>query len=124
MTYQYADGYDNAGSLADFTPQPKSTGLFRAYRRVPVTRRVKADGDLRCTLTWTVLDYDEYETILTQCGVTIDNPSNEGTWRLRTGESSWANYNGILVINQPPDIQRAIGFWQNIVASLYKLEAL
>lgn len=106
---QAADGFDNAGALANIT----SSHLGVSSRGISYERYENmADGsaigigaprevvEFRSTTNVRALSTTEYEAILTALGLTAvyDDVSNEITYRTNAypGSSTYANYNAIV----------------------------
>lgn len=106
MTYQIADGYNNAGGLADISIQPATNGLRAGRRIVAGNGQVIEDGFYTTELVYGYLTATQYTTLLSEFGlsgvvaneVTIRLPQNDGR--------AFANYNAIIIKPDMPSEAR------------------
>lgn len=123
MTYQIADGHNNAAGLANVTTQPACEGIRYPRETIAANGDVFEDG--APFVEWRYgpeLHEDTYAALLTQFGLSSAK-TNEVT--VRTTQSAnrdtFANYNGLIVRPQP--LYRR-GFYRDVVFVVKMLEAL
>lgn len=123
MPHQFAAGQNQAGSLANVTPQPKQGALRHARRVFAANGRSYPDGGLLGEWTFTVTTRAEFDALNTQFGVSEETTSALCTLRLLTNDfATFANYNG--VIHYPDSVSRSYIGTETVVYRLTALEAL
>lgn len=123
MTYQVADGHNNAGSMADVTPQPATPGAIEYPQiRYPGSGDAVFHGEAYIDLVWTSLERDQYNTLMTQFGLSQTVASNQVTVAIRQDDDTFGNYNGTAIHRKAA--KRSMPFWSNLVIRIIKLEAL
>ena len=120
-TYQIVDGHDNAGTLAAFDPQPKSSPI-RYPETVYTPSGAYPNGYAYQDLAWACATRAQYNSILTACGLSDTVYFNEVTVKTKKNDDTFANYNA-TVQYEPPG-ERGFGFWRDLVVRLINLEAL
>lgn len=121
-TYQAVLNHNNAGNLADFSPQPASPGGVQTPRKVYAgSRAIYPDGDPFVDLVFTIADPSERNTLDAQLGLSDTVFSAEITVRVRKNDDTFANYNAVVERN---DAQRNLLGWRNLTYRVYLLEAL
>lgn len=123
MPYQYADGYDNAGGLADIAvPFGQSTPITPGVLRENGNGVVIEDGKASQQWIWSFITYDDHDTLLTQLGMTSTR-SKQATIRTRQNEDgAFANYNAILTKREGTRSQ--VGGYSNFVIDVTGIEAI
>ncbi|MFA4973750.1 MAG: hypothetical protein WC683_14155 [bacterium] len=103
MTYQVADGHNNAAGYADIDPQPASDGI-QTPRRSYTASGVYDDGRQYIVLRWNVLTDTELTTVLTAFGL-ADAITNEVTVSV-PGEfnRTFVDKNGTAVRPHSPEL--------------------
>ncbi len=113
--YQWVSGFDNAGSLVnveDDVPRHLSKQLFYPQGRANFDDgmvRIRADGLSYTTgfksFTWplNVLTYAQWAYIQTNYATGGIGLSGKMTVRTRLIGGTYANYNAILILPNPPD---------------------
>lgn len=125
MTYQKAAGYNNAGGLTDISIQPASPGLTAGRRQVAGNRQEIEDGRYTSELVYGYLTKSQYNSLLTEFGLTT-NASAEITIRMpRNSDREFANYNAVIV---RPDIGKdaefRLGKYLNVRFRLRGIQAI
>jgi hypothetical protein len=126
-TYQFAAGYDNAGSLVKVSIQPNSPGVFAGIRRTAGNGLVYEDGFLNSVWNFGFLrasGRQVYSDLLTELG--LDSAvSVECTIKMPNNVRVFTNYNAVLI---RPDVGRAIdwtlGALINVQFELIRMSAL
>ena len=114
--YKVVDGWNNAGTLAVVTPQPASPGGVR-YPDVRYSGAGRAfQGFPFVDLVWTSLERDQYNTILTQYGLSQTVASNDVTAAVRDNNDAFSNYNATA--SHALDADRGMAFWRNLTIRL------
>lgn len=122
MPYQVVDGYNNAGTLADMTPQPRCPEIEPGLLRNDGNGVLVEDGYSSCDLIWSALTDDELDTLYTQFGWSDTVPSNEVTIRLKANsDRDFANYNAVA---DRPRGRYEDGFWRDMRAHIHHMDAL
>ena len=124
MTYQIVDGYDNAGTLADVDPQPKSGGLMYPERIAALDGTEFDDGLLYTDWVYTMLTAAQYDSLLTAFGL-ASAITNEVTVKTITDDRTFANYNGMVVKpRMGKDVKYNRGFYHDARFRIKHMEAL
>lgn len=125
MTYQVADGHNNAAGLATMTKQPKCEGIVPGRRIRTLGRTVYEDGYSSAVLVYTMVTSADVETILTELGI-FSAVSNDITIRLpRNGDRDFTNYNATAV--QPEWVREGRykqGFYEDVEIPLIFMETI
>jgi hypothetical protein len=127
MTYQFAIGWDNEGSLADIPQQPKTDGITYPEYRDCGDGSIQPNGKPRTTLI-----YDEgmrksvKNELFTFLGFVSDSVFVvEGTARLLNHDRlTFANYNVKLICKHGVDTKFLHGLWRSIEIKVVIYEAL
>lgn len=114
MPYQFVAGYNNAGTLATLTIQPKSPGLQPGRMRRAGDGLMYADG--RRQTTWNFepsLTESDLNTVLTQVGLDADDfdaSSIKATIRTTVNSArTFSNFNAIVSL--PPRFRYDLRTW-------------
>lgn len=117
MTYQIVDGYNNEGTLADVTVQPRSQGFIAGRFTTAGDGSTVTDGFPSTTWEYTALTEAQFAALNTQFGISRDTPSNQVTIKTNPheDEDTWGAYNAII---HYPNITREgnyrSGFWHDV----------
>ena len=114
MPYQFVSGYNNVGTLATLTIQPKSPGINPGRIRTAGDLLTYADGKRRTTWRFEPsLTEDDLATILTEIGLDADDfdPSSiKATIRTTVNsDRDFANFNAIVSL--PPRFRYDLRTW-------------
>lgn len=99
-TYQYADGFDNPGALANVVVQPKSYGVSAADEVTGLTGVVHDEGTDGFRWIYTSIFGVDLATLFGQLGIAIAGAkSNRLTVNTLKDplNSIWQNYNAIVI---------------------------
>lgn len=114
MTYRIADGHDEEANFADVTPQPRSPGILATERRYSLNRTPHEQA-LYTIWIYNSLTDAEYNSLLTQFGLSDANLSNDVTIRTTNNARSFVNKNAtILLPEQGVDARREMAFWKDV----------
>lgn len=123
MTYQLADGHDNAAGLAAVTPQPACEGIFYPKEIIAASGIVYNSGMPYCVWKYgPELPEDDYNSLLNQFGL-ASAKTNEVTVKTISdaARSAYSNYNATIVKPQP---RYQMGFYKDVAFVIKLLEAL
>lgn len=114
MPYQFVAGYNNAGTLATLTIQPKSPGLQPGELRRAGNGLLYARGKRRTTWNFEPsLTETQLDTILTETGLDgddFDPASVQATIRTTVNsDRTFANFNAIVSL--PPRFRYDLRTW-------------
>jgi hypothetical protein len=131
-TYQAATGHDNAGSLADLSPQPASEGIEYPEWVSAVGGGVTPHGAPFIELVWSGgISSTEASAILAALGLAGSAASGpqtaDVTVRVPDEMRNFANYNGVAVRPTPGDgmkWQPGAGWYRTFKVVVKDLEAL
>lgn len=119
--YKVVDGWNNAGAMVVVTPQPASPGGVR-YPDVRYSGAGRAfHGFPFVDLVWTSLERDQYNTIMTQFGLSQTVASNDVTAAIRNNDDTFSNYNAVA--SYALDADRGLAFWRNLIIRVELIEA-
>lgn len=123
MTYQVADGNDNAAGLATVTPQPASPDGLQ-YAEVVDAADGTADfqGFPFMDLVWTSLERTDRNTIATAFGLSDTVASNEVTVAIPLNTGSFVNRNATAKLL--PRTQRGFVFVPDFTIRLVKIREI
>ena len=95
MPYQVAAGWNNAGALADLTPQPATPKGFEiADRANAASGDATLQGEVFVDLVYTLVEASPSRaTLETQLGLSATVGSSKRTMRLLDNYGNWANFN-------------------------------
>ena len=126
MTYKLAQGWNNAGSLSDVTPQPRSLGILAGRRTQAGDRVIYEDGFRSVKWQWGFLTIDQWSALLTQAGLGDGTPSAKVTISTpRNYDRAFTNYNAVIVMPNLPDETRfEMSVFQDINITLQSLEEI
>lgn len=126
MTYKIAQGWNNAGSMNDVTPQPRSLGIVAARRTQTGDRTIYEDGFRSVKWLWGYLTIDQWSDLLTQAGLGDGTPSAKVTISTpRNYDRAFTNYNAVIVMPPLPDEARfEMSVFQDIAFTLQSLEEI
>lgn len=128
MTYQIADGYNNAAGLASFEDTanrpPRMAQIAPGRRRTDHDRITKEDGYFSCELIFDYLSPSEFDALLTQFGLDYSgNTSNAVTISLpRNSDRTFANYNAVIALPNALELER--GKYLGVVFPVIGIEAI
>ena len=118
MSYQVAIGFNNAAGLADISPQPKSSTVYRKVE-VAVDQTVQQIGFDRIILYFSALTAGELNTVLSA----FTTLSNEVTVSVPvSADRTFSNYNAVAQFLKVP--QFSMGVWKGVEITLVLEEAL
>jgi hypothetical protein len=116
-SYQIVDGYNNAGTLATFSPQPASPGILYPRRDIAVSGHEYVNGQPYTFWQYKgIIPASQYDALLTLFGLSNTVVSNEVTVKTMTDpdRTTWANYNAIIVLPvNGQDVTYERGFWRD-----------
>lgn len=122
MSYQVAIGFNNAAGLADISPQPKSSTVYRKVE-VAVDQTVQQVGFDRIILYFSALTAGELNTVLSAFGLSFTTLSNEVTVSVPvSADRTFSNYNAVAQFLKVP--QFSMGVWKGVEITLVLEEAL
>ncbi len=131
MGYQFASGFDSAGSLAELAVQPRSPGIMYPSRINAISSFAYEDGEAYTEWFFEALTPAEYQALLTTLGLatgtTIAAECTVRTTQNDTGlacERDYANYNAIIVMGRHGRDTRYDGNAYRAEFTLKRLEAL
>lgn len=126
MAYQYAVGYNQAGSLADMTIQPAGTAIEYTFV-VGGDGIAVPKGYGRQVLRFESVTAEQVETIITQLTLSYSTPSKAFTLRTTKNEAAtglnrdFHNVNAILTLPPRPRFQ---WFWKDFEIEVTRIEAI
>ena len=125
-TYQYAQDYNQTGSLADIDPQPATRGVEPGRFTGAGDGHVYEDGYPSITFVWKTLTSAQLEALFAQFGFVGTVRSVECTIRAkRNHDREFSDWNGIA---DYPQIPRSgayrDGFWRNVSITVRHLVGL
>lgn len=120
MTYQIASGYDNVAGLTQLDPQPRCPGINSGRTIVSVDGMIYEDGYGNADLIYTVLTKDEYDSLLTQMGLTSVKSAQVTVSLPQNQDRNFSNYNAIIT---KPDPQYK-DFWKDVIFRLTRIEGV
>lgn len=122
--YQMATGFNNAGSLADFsTPfEPRCSGLKGGRRIVSGDAVVRQDGRRNTSLIFSFFSASEVDTLLTQLGLDYDTETISGEYTVTlpsNQDRTFGNYNAVITLPDPiADTEFDRGKWLPFILTL------
>lgn len=126
MPYKYANGFNQAGSLANLTVQPAGGAIEYTFV-VGGNGIAVVKGYPRQVWRWENVTAENAETILNQLGLSYSTPSKEATVMTTKNEAAtslnrdFANANAILTLPQRP---RFKWWWVDFEIELTRIEWL
>ncbi len=127
MTYQFAAGYDNAGSLAVLATQPKSKGVLPGRLKQTGDGLTIADGFLKAEWIYTSLLPADFNTLITALGLDPDDMdafSVKATIKTldNSDRTTFSNYNAIVSLPERYDFHFVA--WRNVIFKISRMVAL
>jgi len=121
MAYQVADGKGNAAGLIDVDPQPASPyGVRYPELRFGADGSATLHGSAFIDLVWSSLTRTQYNSLLTQFGLSQTIAHNAVTVSVLDNDNTFTTYNGDAYRMQ--EERRRIAFWSNLVIRVANLE--
>lgn len=97
ITYKVADGFDVVlGSMTDISPQPRTEPIRPTRRSFPASGVPIDEGDY-VEFIWAVMTETQYQSILTQFGLSGSATSNEVTVYVNDGTFTAVRKNGLAI---------------------------
>lgn len=126
MTYKIATGWNNAGSLNDVVPQPRSLGIVAGRRTQGGDRVIYEDGFRSVKWQWGFMSTAQWSSFLTTAGLGDGTPSAKVTISTpRNYDRAFTNYNAVIVMpNLPDDTRFEMSVFQDIAVMLQSLEEI
>lgn len=127
MAFQAATGHNNAGSLADVTPQPRSEGIQYADIRYSADGSVVRHGYARTEWRYGFMTRTQFAAMQSALGVSESTKSAAVTIRtlINSDFQTYANYNATAINPEPGDgYTFEGGMYLNVVWRFNKVEAL
>lgn len=121
--YQVAPGWNNAGELAAIVPQGASPDAIQYPElRYAADGSASFHGYMFMDLVWSSLERAQYNSLMTQFGLSQTTASARVTVTIREDDDSFANYNATAI--HVKAAKRARPFWKQLTIRLRNLEAL
>jgi hypothetical protein len=124
-SYQVIDGYDNAGTLAAVSTQPKSQGVFYADEVTGLDGSAHDEGTAFFEWVYTFIPRADLAAVLTELGVPVGTKSNQVTAKTMKNmpNETWQDYNAV-VLHPNLDGKHKKGFYRNVVIKFTDAEEI
>lgn len=115
MPFRYAQGHNNVAALVDFVVRPTITKHLSFDPEYTANGVAKKIGGGEMHVRWSYLERAELITLMAQFGLTVEEPSTEGTFLLPDWAGVHNVMNGQVTIETPDE---GNGYFTNIVAKI------